>query len=74
MNHNLAPENDDPCRRAYICDCTTSQSAAEYDGECATVTLDTLPCDVSADLTVWPHAVSVDFRMAVLEVRPLRMF
>ena len=73
MNHNLAPENDDPCRRAYICDCVTSQSAAEY-GECATGALDTIPCDIFADLTVWPYAVSVDFRMAVLEVGPLHLF
>lgn len=66
----LAPENDDPCRRAYISDCVTSQSAAEYDGECATGTLDTLPCD----LIVWPHAVSIDFKTAVLVLGPLHMF
>lgn len=69
-----APENDDPCKRSYISDCATSQSAAEYDGECATGTLDTLPCDTFVDLTVWPYALSIDFRMAVLEVGPLHMF
>lgn len=70
----LAPENDNLCRRAYIIDIATSQSAAESGGECATGTLGTLPCDIFADLTVWPHAVSVDFTMAVLEGGPLHTF